>query len=323
MAKKAKDTKEVVKYDITTAEIEKMKSVYMDLVITDLKDEDQFNSVKDARLVVKGKRCAVENRRKELKADALAWGKKVDTEANRIKGLLEPIETHLQNEENKVIEEQKRNEAEEKERQRKITQGRIDELLKVECVMPFMEVATLTDEEYADLLQGKTQEWEAEQEKKAKEVAERKAEEERLAKQKAEQDAFSAALKKQADDLAAQQKAIQDEKNRIEAEKRVEQERKAKEKFEKETRERIEREAKEKIERESREKEEAEKRAAEKKAKKAEMRPDKDKAYDFANAISDIPTPEVKSDEVRELLAWASNEVKDLSGLIKIKIDDL
>ncbi|MBW2012046.1 MAG: hypothetical protein JRI32_10565, partial [Deltaproteobacteria bacterium] len=48
----AKKTKEIVKYDITTAEIEKMKSVYMDLTITDLENEDDFKAVHDARLVV-------------------------------------------------------------------------------------------------------------------------------------------------------------------------------------------------------------------------------------------------------------------------------
>ena len=57
---------------------------------------------------MKGKRVEVEKKRKELKADALEWGRKVDTEAKRIFGLLEPIETHLQTEENRVAQEKER-----------------------------------------------------------------------------------------------------------------------------------------------------------------------------------------------------------------------
>ena len=141
---------QIVKYDITVAEIEKMKSIYMDLTITDLEDEDQFNAVKDARLVVKGKRCAVENKRKELKADALAWGKKVDTEAKRIKGLLEPIENHLQNEENKVVEEQKRIEKEEREAEQKKIDQRIAHLQQYRVILPYQDVALMEDDEFSE-----------------------------------------------------------------------------------------------------------------------------------------------------------------------------
>jgi len=72
------EEKQVVEYSVVEADIAKMKSIYMDLVITDLDDDEQFKQVKEARLIVKGKRCAVENERKALKADALAWGRKVD-----------------------------------------------------------------------------------------------------------------------------------------------------------------------------------------------------------------------------------------------------
>ena len=87
--------------DITDAAIAEMSTLYMGLAITDLEDKEQFDAVHSARMVVKGKRVEVEKKRKELKADAIAWGKKVDTEAKRIFGKLEPIETHLINEENK------------------------------------------------------------------------------------------------------------------------------------------------------------------------------------------------------------------------------
>ena len=71
---------EVVEYNITDAAISEMESLYMGLTISNLGDKKEFKAVHDARMVVKGKRVEVEKKRKELKADALAWGKKVDTE---------------------------------------------------------------------------------------------------------------------------------------------------------------------------------------------------------------------------------------------------
>ena len=83
---------QVVEYNVTDAAIAEMSDLYMGLVITNLEDKEQFDAVRSARLVVKGKRIEVDKKRKELKADALAWGKKVQTEANRIFALIEPIE---------------------------------------------------------------------------------------------------------------------------------------------------------------------------------------------------------------------------------------
>jgi hypothetical protein len=61
-------------------------------------------------------RVAVEKKRVELKADALAWGKKVDTEAKRITAELESIEEPLQAAKDAIDNEKKRiaQEAEEK-----------------------------------------------------------------------------------------------------------------------------------------------------------------------------------------------------------------
>jgi len=217
---------QVVKYSVVEADIANMKSIYMDLVITDLDDKEQFNQVKEARLVVKGKRCAVENERKALKKSALEWGRQVDGKANEIFALIEPIETHLQTEENKVIEEEKRIEREEEERQRKINQKRVDDLMAVECVMPFLEVATMTDDEFQCLLGDKTFEFEERKKAKAeeerlekarlaKEAADRKAEDERLAKQKVEQDAKDKKQREESESLKKEKQKLRDEKTKM------------------------------------------------------------------------------------------------------------
>ncbi len=63
-------------------------------------------------------RVAIEKRRVELKADALAWGRKVDSEAHRLTDLLLEIETPLKLEKQKIDEEKERTrrEAEEAEK---------------------------------------------------------------------------------------------------------------------------------------------------------------------------------------------------------------
>lgn len=311
---------QVVKYSVVEADIANMRSIYMDLVITDLDDKEQFNQVKEARLVVKGKRCAVENERKKLKADALAWGKLVDGKAKEIFALIEPIETHLQAEENKVIEEQKRIEREEEERQRKINQKRVDDLMAVECVMPFLEVSTMTDDEFICLLTDKTFEFEErqkakaeeerlEKERKEKEAADRKAEDERLAKQKAEQDKIAADLKRQQDDLAAQQKAIDDEKARIA---KVEADKKAA----KEAEVQAEKDAKEKAEREAKEKAEAEAKARAEMARQEALKPDKEKALYWLESVENqIDEAPKLSDE--EAVAFVEKAIETLESALE------
>lgn len=52
-------------------------------------------AVHEARLVAKRMRVAIEAKRKELKEDALRYGRVVDGEAKRLKGIIEPTEERL------------------------------------------------------------------------------------------------------------------------------------------------------------------------------------------------------------------------------------
>lgn len=86
---------------------------YMPLKIQGPDDAAGFEEVHTARMAVKKTRLAIEARRKELKEDALKYGKAVDGEAKRLTAQLEPIEGHLQAEEDayKEAKERKRNAA--------------------------------------------------------------------------------------------------------------------------------------------------------------------------------------------------------------------
>jgi len=81
----------VVKYNVTFAQIAKLRTEYA-VVPEDLSVKENYAMVKKAASHLRGLRTDVEKRRKELKADALAWGKKVDGAAKKLTSKLVEIE---------------------------------------------------------------------------------------------------------------------------------------------------------------------------------------------------------------------------------------
>ena len=253
---------QVVKYNVTDAVIAEMSEMYMGLVITDLDDKEQFDAVHSARMVVRKKRIEVDHTRKELKADALKWGRAVQNEANRIFNLIEPIETHLRNEEGKAEAEKQRLED---IRIAGIRAGIehiqnllpnlngvgtveqlttvIDELAAINVVPDmFFEFMGETEQAVRNALDQAHQALEQRQ-RIDREEAEHKAESERLAAEKKIQDERESQLKvqeeKQAEvqrkideDRAKAEAALKAERDAIETEKRELQEKKDREAFE-------------------------------------------------------------------------------------------
>lgn len=91
-----------VKYNITDTAINQLRLQYAGLEII---DKPSYKAVVSAIADIRGRRTAVEKRRKELKAGALDYGRRVDGEAKRITELLEAIEEPLK--ERKVAEDSK------------------------------------------------------------------------------------------------------------------------------------------------------------------------------------------------------------------------
>lgn len=135
---------------------------------------------RESRLTIRKVRTDVENKRKELKADALNYGRTVDAIANELKGLIEPIEEHLLEQEEFA----KRIEA---ARIEEMKQARIAELLPYGVSTEFIDLAGMPEPVYQKLLADSKTAHEALQEsnRKAAEAAQ-KAEQERLAAEKAE-----------------------------------------------------------------------------------------------------------------------------------------
>ena len=312
------EEKQVVVYDITDAAIAKMEDLYMGLTVAGPDDEAGFKAVHKARKVVKSHRVSVEKRRKELKADALAWGRKVDGEANRIKDLLKPIESHLTAQEKIVTDEKERQEKEAARLFQEKIDGRMNQLAQLNAPLPYQTVATMSDEEFEATLTITEGQWKAEQsriaeekrieaERKAAEDAARKAEDERLEKIRAEQEKQMAEIRAQQEKIDAENAKLKAEKDRIEREE-------LKKQMAKEALEIAQREAKEAFERE---KKEAEEKAAAEKAEAervAALLPDKERVIAWVELMRDsIPKrPAIKDNTIAKLVVECLDEIKAL-----------
>ena len=115
-------TELLVKYSVTDAKIAELKEQYQD--VPTIATNRELSFLKKDITVIRTLRTSVESRRKELKADALEYGRKVDAEARRIIGQLVEIEQPMKDE-------QKRFEAKvkaEKEEKARIERERVEQI---------------------------------------------------------------------------------------------------------------------------------------------------------------------------------------------------
>lgn len=198
-------------YSITDAKLEEMRREFLPLKIESPDDKEGAKRVHDARMVVKSTRVAIEKKRKELKADALAYGTAVDNEAKRITAQIEPIEAHLQREEDEFEAEKRRRVERAAEEKRIKLRARMDALAAVRSpAMPF-DVEQMDDAAFNAELDRATAENE---ERKRAEQAEL----DRLAAQKAEQDRIALELAAERERIAAEGRAAAEARAKADAE---------------------------------------------------------------------------------------------------------
>lgn len=206
--------------------IRAMADQYLPLTIAGIDDKAGFEAVHKARMTVKNTRIAVEKRRKELKADALEYGRQVDSAAKQLTALLEPIELHLESQERAVEAEKARIRQEAEAAKQARVAKRIELLTALGAALDFAMINGATDEQFAvELEKAKSAHAErvlAEQaaaaererqevvrrEQEAKLAAERAAMEAKLAAERAE-------LERQRQAQAAEQARIDDERRRV------------------------------------------------------------------------------------------------------------
>lgn len=293
-------SKQLRRYTPTDAAIAKMAESYMPLTIKGVEDTNGYKLVHAARMDVKARRVEVEKLRKELKADALEYGRQVDSEAKRITALLTPIEDHL------AKQEEAYEAAKEAIRNAERLKAEAEAKAKAEA-----EAARLKAEQEAAVEKLRIE--------REKLEAERRAMEAELAKIEAEQAAERARQKAEQDKIDAERRAVEAEQKRladIEAARlrKIEEERIAKEAAEKariETEARIAREAAAK-----KAAEEAETKAEEEARLRAEaLRPDREKLLAVADTVANIVVPEVSDAgrdmamKVRQIIVKAAQDI--------------
>ena len=318
---------QAVAYAITDATIAEWADRYMALRVDGVDDSEGLKTVHEARMAVKRTRVGIEHRRKELKAEALEYGRVVDTEARRLTAMISPVEEHLQAEESRVTEERARLKAEKIERERAEVQARVDELAEHGATVAFHAVAAMSSDEYYAAVHA------AEKAQQDKCEAEAAAEAER-AKLQAEADARHHAEQEQLDRERAQAEAerakLQDERaklDRVRTEQEAEAKRLADEKAAAERkieldRARVEAAAQAKREAEDRARQEIEdakareEAAAAAKARVEALRPDQEKLDAFADAVVALVVPELNDHDVwiavRDVLATAAERIRQL-----------
>lgn len=200
------EKRETLLLSVTDETIEAMRSRLMGLSCAGLQDKDGLAAVSAGRKECVRARNAIENTRKEMKAEVLERGRKIDSEAKRLTALLQPIEAYLAEQEDRVKAEIKRIEDRAKEESH---QERMKRLAAAGIELPEAVVRTLNGVQFeqefqraaeakrvADIaakqLEAQRAELEklrAEQEERRKADAERlKAEQERIAAERAELD---------------------------------------------------------------------------------------------------------------------------------------
>ena len=312
----------LVTYSVSQAEIAATRAKYAGLSC------DTPAGYEEVRLAighVRDTRVAVEKRRVELKADALAYGRLVDSTAKRLTDLLLEVEEPLKAKKAAIDNAAARKRAEaEAEKIRAIEAEIAANRAKQEA-----ESRAVREAEEKRLAEERAA-LEAERKKlaeaQAKLDAERKAEDARReAARKAEQDRMDAAAKAERERLAEeariqrekieaeekQRRAVREaeeaaqrlEREKLEAEKRrlaAEREAAERAEFERQAKVKAEQEAVEKVERDRVEK-------ARREAELAALRPDVEKVAAFVAQIRALETPMVQSKAIARLLesAWA------------------
>ncbi len=211
--------KAVAEFKKSDMVIATMAATYMPLKIDGAEDRKGYIAVREARMEVKGLRVNVEHKRKELKEDALKYGKAVDDEAKRLKALIEPIESHLQKQEDDYEKAKEKIKADKAAATAAKLQVRVERFTEARCPLPDLAFLSEIDDGNFELFFDKAVETQREKDRIAQIEADRVAAE--RAAIKAEQDRIDAEAKAEADRIAAEERAElirKAEENRLERE---------------------------------------------------------------------------------------------------------
>lgn len=146
-----------------------------ELVVTSVDDKEKIARARELRLFFRDIRTATEKKRKEMKEESLRKGQAIDGMANIIKKFIEPLEVHLQTQENFAAIQAEREKAEKLASRMASLAGIMPDLAPEEAAAAHKVAESLPDAEFDEFRQ--SLELEVANRKAAEELAWRQAEE--------------------------------------------------------------------------------------------------------------------------------------------------
>lgn len=315
--------KHVIEYNITDAALAELAEKHKD--VDAAKDYDTAKlAAKECQQLRKG----LEDKRVELKADALAYGRAVDGEANRIKAAIVKVEDPIKEgikaiDDAEKIKEQAR--VEEIESQLAVlraygqdTDGRT--LAELQDWQDKLNEYEITEEEFQEFREQAVGA-KAESESRLRiAISRRQAAEEEAAKLEEQRKAQAEQQEKldaQQAEIEAGQQKLREEQQAADAKAKAEQDAKDAERQAELDAQQAEIDAAQ-AERDEKEKQEREKAEAEAAAARAlELAPDKEKLERLANIIEATELPAVASQQAEDVISYVKSEVKSIAGNIR------
>ena len=197
------------RYAITKAEIIKAVKESDSITVSGAEDTQGMELARSTRLSLRKIRTTIEAKRKELKADALAYGRKVDEVARDLSAPIGPAEERLKVLEETAEREKSRREEEDRKKRETEAARRCELLTAIGVTASPITLQFVSTEEFEKLYATEKAEYDAKKKAEAEADAARKAEAERLEKVAAEQAAKQAEIEAKEAEIAAKQAAIE------------------------------------------------------------------------------------------------------------------
>lgn len=137
--------KQLAPYDEFKTKIESLRKTAESITVTDISQTSEMRLARTARLEIRQIRIAIEHRHKDLKADVLAQGRKIDQGKNELLAVLEPLELRLKDQEEFVERETVRIQAEKRV-------ARLTEISPYLLSPPMIDLGVVKDDAYAGML---------------------------------------------------------------------------------------------------------------------------------------------------------------------------
>ena len=191
-----------IDYELTKAEIDKVASGALLLRVNDVNDQAGLARCHKTRMQLRDMRTTIEKKRKAMKADALEYGKQVDSAAKALIAPIEQAEAHLVDQEAIVKREQERLAKAAAEQRQAMIRERL-RLLQA-CGKSYLadDVAGLSPEDFDALYQA--------------ELADKKLRDEEAARAEAERQRVAEEQRREAERLQAEREELERQKQAAE-----------------------------------------------------------------------------------------------------------